>query len=138
MMKCTNWALGTLRSPLTAVVVVALSAAVCTAQELTGSGEWQSLSSELIGGTWTAQLTRKGSRIAGTLNLTGSNVFSGGDVAGEIDASSIVLGVMSSNARQATFSAKVNGDLISGEWQCDAVGDHGAWYGTLSAARTAP
>ncbi|MFQ5668348.1 MAG: hypothetical protein ACE5I7_18215, partial [Candidatus Binatia bacterium] len=87
-----------------------------------------------IGGTWTATLVRKAGRVEGTLSLTGSNILPGGAVSGHIDASSVMLGVMIGNAHRATFSAKLDGDSINGEWQCDAVKDHGVRYGTLSAA----
>lgn len=116
-------------------LLLAFSASA-SAQELVGKGEWQSLSGPAIRGTWSATLVRKGNHVQGTLGLTGSNVFAGGDVAGDIDAFSMMLGVMLDGTRQATFGGKLDGELIKGEWESDAVNDHGVWYGTLTARKT--
>ena len=118
-------------------LVVSLLAMPVSAQQLTGTGEWRSLSSDAIKGTWTAALEREGREVSGTLKLTGSNVFAGGAVSGDIDTSSIVLGVMVEEAKQATFSGKLEGERISGEWESPVVGDHGVWTGTLSSAKPA-
>jgi hypothetical protein len=112
------------------------SLASAGAQQLMGSGEWQSLSSEGIKGTWIASLTREGKLVDGSLRLTGSNVFTGGTVNGDINASSIMLGVMAEGTRQATFTGKLEGGKISGEWRCDAVKDQGVWWGMLVAETT--
>jgi hypothetical protein len=72
--------------------------------------------------------------VTGTLSLTGSNVFSGGAVIGDLDDANIMLGVMVDNATQATFSGHLDRDSIKGEWECDLIGDHGVWYGTLKAS----
>lgn len=106
--------------------------ATARAEELVGSGEWQSLSSEAIRGKWSVTLTRIDSRVDGTLTLAGSNVFAGGRVAGTVDTSSIVLGVMSEGNKQASFSGKLDGETISGEWEAPVAGDHGVWYGELT------
>jgi hypothetical protein len=113
-------------------LAIALWGAPGQAQQLGGKGQWQSISGDAIRGTWTVTLTRTGSRVQGNLQLTGSNVLTGGVVTGDIDANSVVLGVMADGAREATFSAKLNGTSIAGEWQCDLVKDHGVWFGSLS------
>lgn len=105
------------------------------ADELTGKGEWQSLSGKSIKGTWSVKLSQAGGSVQGNLDLTGSNVFSGGDVTGTVDASSIVLGVMVDGQKQAVFSGKLDGGSISGEWECDAIADHGVWYGSLATTK---
>lgn len=125
---------------LTALLAgVTMTAAVAeqttaTVRQLTGKGEWQSLSGDSINGTWAVTLAPRGHRVEGNLDLTGSNVFSGGAVNGTIDGSNVVLGVMADGANQATFSGKLQDGSISGEWQSDAVHDSGVWSGTLSAA----
>ncbi len=123
----TIWAL--------ALVLLGVAATAGSAQELTGKGEWHSVSSDLLGGTWTAALTRSGGGVIGTLTLSGSNMFSGGQVSGSIDASSIVFGVVAEGAQATTFSAKLDGDSIKGEWECGDVNDHGVWYGSLKASK---
>jgi len=116
----------------TAVAVAEQTAS--TGRQLTGKGEWQSLSGDSIKGTWAVTLTRSGQRVEGNLDLTGSNVFSGGAVNGTIDGSNVVLGVMADGANQATFTGKLQDGSVSGEWHSDAVHDSGVWSGTLTAA----
>jgi hypothetical protein len=112
---------------------------VATAQQLSGSGEWQSLMAGSMKGTWTTSLTRAGNNVQGTLTLTGSNVISAASVTGSIDGSSVMLGVAADGAQQATFSGKLQGGSIKGEWELDSdvLKDHGVWYGTLGAATAA-
>ena len=43
---------------------------------------------------------------------------------------------MADGTKQATFSGQLDGKSIKGEWDCEAVKDHGVWYGTLSARKT--
>lgn len=100
-------------------------------RQLSGSGEWQSLTGEAIGGKWTVSLSQHGSAIAGELTLSGSNVFSGGNVRGTIDGSSIVLGVLAEGNKVASFSGKLDGATLSGEWEAALIQDHGVWFGTL-------
>jgi hypothetical protein len=126
-MQALSWKAGF----VSAVTVFALSSAAA-AQQLTGTGTWQSLSSAIIKGGWTASLVRTGNHVEGTLALTGSNLLSGGAVSGDIDSSSIMLGVVSKDVRQATFSGQLVGNTVKGEWNCPAVNDHGIWSGTLS------
>jgi hypothetical protein len=121
-----------------AVVFLLMATAAAHGQELVGKGEWQSLSGTAIKGTWVASLTRAGDQVAGTLTLTGSNVFTGGSVLGDIDTASIMLGVMAAGAKQASFSARIDGESIKGEWECDAVKDHGVWWGTLTPRTAEP
>lgn len=116
----------------TALVLVATAA---MAQQLSGTGEWQSLTSKQMKGAWTASLTRQGSTLQGTLSLSGSNVLSGGPVSGSIDSSNVVLGVETEGSRQATFSGTLQGGSISGEWDLNSevLTDHGVWTGRLAA-----
>lgn len=113
------------------VIAGLLLARPLSAEELTGKGEWQSLSSDAISGTWSVSLTKSGTTVKGKLALTGSNVFTGGEVTGTLDAASVALGVVSEQGKQASFSGKLDGDVISGEWQSAVIGDHGVWYGTF-------
>lgn len=108
------------------------------AVDLGGTGEWQSLAGDAMRGTWSVELRRSGSQVAGTISLSGSNVFRGGTVNGTIDGQAVVLGVMAEGGAQATFSGKLTGDSISGEWECPAVKDNGVWYGTLRGAAGTP
>lgn len=111
--------------------VVLLFAGALYAQELIGDGEWQSLAGDAMRGTWSVDLRRSSSRVDGTINLSGSNVFTGGTVSGTIDGQDVVLGVMAEGVAQATFTGKLTGKSISGEWKCPAVKDEGVWFGTL-------
>lgn len=101
-------------------------------RKLSGSGEWQSLNGEAIRGKWTVTLSQSGDRLDGELTLSGSNVFSGGAVAGTIDGSSIMLGVLAEGNKVASFSGKLDGETISGEWEAGLIKDHGVWFGTLA------
>lgn len=114
------------------VMLGSLGSAV-QAQQITGKGEWQSLSGDAIKGTWTVNLMRTGNHLEGSLDLSGSNVFTGGDVSGSIDAASIVLGVAVGGTQHATFSGKLDGDIVSGEWTSDGLKDSGVWFGSLGA-----
>jgi hypothetical protein len=107
---------------------------VATAQPLTGVGEWQSLKGDAIKGTWTAALTRSGEVLNGTFELKGSNVVVGGPVTGSIDNSSVVLGLAQEGTKRITFSARLEGDAVSGEWEYPSLQDHGVWFGSLSSS----
>jgi hypothetical protein len=127
------------RTLVVAGLLFSLRCAVATAQQLSGSGEWESLTSGSMRGTWTASLVRAGNKVQGTVSLTGSNVISLASVTGSIDGSSVMLGVAADGARQATFSGKLQGGSIKGEWELDSdvLTDHGVWYGKLGPAATA-
>jgi len=101
------------------------------AEGFVGKGEWQSLNGEAIRGTWSVDLARTGGDLLGSITLTGSTLFFGGTVDGTIDGENIVLGVMAEGVKQATFTGKLAGEAISGEWICPAIKDHGVWTGTL-------
>jgi hypothetical protein len=38
---------------------------------------------------------------------------------------------MNGGTVQAWFAGKLDGKSIEGEWECEALQDHGVWYGTL-------
>lgn len=114
-----------------ALFVLAFWGSMAVAGELTGKGEWQSFSSELIRGTWSATLTRVDDRVEGRIEIRGSNVFGGGQVSGEMRPTQVVLGVMAAGSKQALFSGKLTGTTVEGEWTADAIGDSGMWKGTL-------
>ncbi len=120
-----------MRTIVTAVILVGLAVASAHAEQLVGKGEWKSLSGDVIGGSWAATIVQNAGGVNGSLTLTGSNVFAGGDVTGTVDAASIVLGLLNEQGKQATFSAKIDGTSIKGEWNSDLLNDHGVWYGTL-------
>jgi len=102
------------------------------AQEIRAAGEWQSTTSDMIKGKWSVTLVRDGGQVSGSLQLTGSNMFGSGDVSGTIDRSNVMLGVVADGVAGTTFSGKLSGGSVSGEWESPAAKDHGVWYGTLS------
>jgi hypothetical protein len=116
-----------------ALLCVVLSTAGHTAegQGFVGKGDWQSLNGEAIRGTWDVDLVQEGADVRGSIALTGSTLFAGGTVTGTIDGQSVVLGVMAEGVKQATFSGKLDGEHIAGEWECPAIKDEGVWTGTL-------
>jgi hypothetical protein len=115
------------------ILCVAPSLAWNTAwgQPLAGKGDWQSLNGEAIRGTWSVDLIREGTDVSGSIALTGSTLFVGGTVSGSIDGHNVVLGVMAEGVKQATFTGKLDGEDIAGEWECPAIKDEGIWTGTL-------
>jgi hypothetical protein len=102
-----------------------------TAQDLVGEGKWYSRSGQTMGGTWTAALKQAGTEISGEIELTGSTLFGASSVTGMIDGKAIALGVMSEGAQQVTFSGKLDGQSVTGEWSFPAMNDRGVWEGTL-------
>jgi hypothetical protein len=102
------------------------------AQQLQGAGEWQSATSDMIKGKWSVTLARNGGQVSGSLQLTGSNMFGTADVVGTVDQSNVMLGLLADGVAGTTFSGKLSGRSISGEWECPAAKDHGVWYGRLS------
>lgn len=117
---------------VTTVAVIMFPLGATLAQSLTGSGEWQSLSGEAIKGTWTAVLTRRGDIVDGSFELIGSNVLLRGTVSGSMGGSAVLLGVAKDGVKEATFSGKLDGNSVSGEWEYPGLSDRGVWYGTLS------
>jgi hypothetical protein len=114
------------------IVAAILSVAgAAAAEELVGTGEWQSLKGDGIGGTWAAELVRSGDEVQGQLTLEGSNVFTGGAVSGGIDGSSVVLGVLAEGNKVAIFSGKLEGAEVKGKWEAALVADQGVWFGKL-------
>jgi len=126
-----------LRYAAVAALVGSMSGAAGAA-DLTGRGEWRSLSGEGIGGTWTVALTRSGESVEGELTLEGSNVFRGGTVRGTVDGTDIVLGVLSEQGKTASFAGQLDGGEVKGEWTAALVDDHGVWFGRLGAAAAEP
>jgi len=120
-----------MRQSMILVSVLLLAGVAGGAPALSGRGEWQSVRGDGIGGKWTVTLTRSGEQVEGELTLSGSNVFTGGKVSGTIDGASLVLGVMSEAGKTASFSGKLDGERIAGEWEAAPVDDHGVWFGTL-------
>jgi hypothetical protein len=98
---------------------------------VSGKGEWQSRSGDAIRGTWTVTLERSGAELSGTLALTGSLLFSGSKVSGTLENDQLMLGSLTEDEHQATFSGKVTNGRISGEWSSPSIGDSGEWSGVL-------
>lgn len=102
-----------------------------TADDLTGQGEWQSLSGEAIHGTWSVNLRRTAGRLEGTMTMTGSPSLRVVTVTGTIDGQQIVMGAAEDGASKATFSGRLVGESISGEWTFALLSDEGVWSGSL-------
>jgi hypothetical protein len=120
------------RNICSSVVLVLIGlCSVASAADLKGEGEWQSLSGDSIKGSWTIFLEHSGGIVKGRLELKGSNAFNGGEVSGTMDEDGIVLGLMAEASKHATFQGKLDGISVSGEWQSEAVQDHGVWSGSL-------
>jgi hypothetical protein len=85
----------------------------------------------VLRGAWDVSLTEVNGEVKGQIALKGSNVLTGGTVQGKVDGSNIVLGVMSAGTIQATFTGVLRGNVVSGEWESDALGDNGVWQGTM-------
>jgi hypothetical protein len=117
---------------LSACLVTMITAA--PADLVAGNGEWQSNSGVAMRGTWTVALERAGSELSGTISMTGSLLFSGAKVTGTLDGDQIMLGAVTDGEYRMTFSGRVTEEKITGEWQCDALGDSGTWSGTLRLA----
>ena len=124
------------RTSAVTFVAILLACVPVHADELIGKGEWRSVSGgDAISGTWRVTLTRADTAVTGTMELTGSNVLKKGTVNGTVNGSSVLLGVSSDGATEANFTGKLNGNAISGEWDCPALKDDGVWQGTLIVQR---
>ncbi len=115
------------------ILASVLLASTGFAETLGGTGTWQSLNADAIRGKWDAQFVRQGNRIDGNIDLTGSNVVSGGKVSGEIDGAGVTFGVMVDGKQWATFSGKLRDGAIDGDWtfESDGLSDRGVWTGIL-------
>jgi hypothetical protein len=118
------------------MVLVCLSWGVseARAEQLAGTGEWQSSSGGAMRGTWGTTLARSGSELRGTMMLTGSPLFSGSEVTGKMDGEEIVLGVVTEGDNEVSFRGKLANGTVAGEWNCPAINDWGTWTGTLRLA----
>lgn len=127
-----------LRMKVIALAIVSASLVLmgtrATADLVAGNGEWQSNSGVAMRGTWTVALERSGSDLTGTISMTGSLLFSGAKITGTLDGDEIMLGAVTDGDYQVTFSGRLTEGKITGEWQCDALGDSGSWSGTLRFA----
>jgi hypothetical protein len=113
-----------------ALITLLLNSSV--AADLSGGGEWRSLRGESIRGTWSASLVRSGDGLRGTFDLDGSNVFRRGEVEGSISGEDVVLGIVAEGQEVASFTGRLGeGGTVSGEWECEALGDSGVWEGSL-------
>ena len=120
---------------MTFVTALSFTLSSALAQQIYGQGKWESLSSTAIGGTWEGSFVQTGDHLEGTFVLKGSNVLSGGEVAGYITGSQIALEMAGGQKSAAEFSGKMTGDNLAGEWSSEIAGDHGIWYGRLSKAK---
>jgi hypothetical protein len=119
------------RSGWLVLLAMTVHALVTPAAELAGKGTWHSTNSDAVKGTWSATLTRSETEVRGTMTIDGSNVFTGGEVEGTVEAGKIVLGVFQQGSRVAHFAGKADGDAVIGEWSCPAIADEGVWEGRL-------
>ncbi len=55
---------------------------------------------------------------------------------GTIDGQQIMLGVLASGEKQATFAGKIDAGTVRGEWTSETVKDDGIWFGTLTPTAT--
>jgi hypothetical protein len=69
----------------------------------------------------------------GSIALTGSPLFLGGEVSGTIEGEDVVLGVLTEGDHRATFRGTLRDQKVEGEWECPAIGDRGVWSGTLQS-----
>ena len=104
------------------------------AEGLTGRGDWRSVSSDSIRGTWSVDLTRSGSGVVGTMDLTGSNALRTCTITGNVAGNDIILGLVTGGSTVATFTGKLVEGAVSGEWEAPTLRDEGVWYGELQAA----
>lgn len=118
---------------LSAVCLLAVNGPA-VAEDLAGNGEWRSRSGDAMRGAWSATLVRSESEIRGNIELTGSPLFSGGQVTGSMDGDELVLGVIAEGDNEATFRGKLVDGTVSGEWDLPAITDSGTWTGTLRPA----
>lgn len=115
---------------LTAVCAIGIRDAAI-GEGLTGEGEWQSGLGDAMRGTWVATLSRSGTGVEGTISLTGSPLFAGGDVTGTVEGDEVVLGVITEGEHTAMFRGSLTDSKVTGEWDCPTIGDRGVWSGTL-------
>lgn len=129
-----------IRQGLNAPVLVAGSlllivmSAVARGELVTGNGEWESRSSTAIRGTWTVALERSGNDVKGTVTLTGSPLFSGAEVSGTIEGDEVMFGTVVEHENRLTFSGTLTEGRVTGEWECETIGDGGSWSGALRGA----
>ncbi len=120
-----------------AVVLVWLGGAAAMAQELRGSGEWQSDDGESMKGSWQLKLNQAGDQLSGTIELDGSNVLRSADVQGTIRDNEVTIGVVKEGMRAVAFTGRRDGKSIAGEWSFSGTEASGVWFGQLSEAETA-
>lgn len=100
---------------------------------LTGSGQWRSaVAGPAVSGKWTVSLTRLGGSLEGTMELTGSTLLHRGTVSGSIDGEQVSFGLVNDGDVQITFVGRVAEGVVSGQWDCATVKDHGSWSGSLN------
>jgi len=116
------------------VLSVNLSAPSVRADQLVGSGKWESVTGgQAIAGTWKATLNRDGEALTGVIDLSGSNVLGSETLVGSLSNGAIVLGSTEGREGAVSFSGTLSDGQVAGEWQFPAVTDEGVWYGTLTS-----
>jgi hypothetical protein len=67
------------------------------------------------------------------MDITGSTLFAGGEVAGTIDGRQVTFGVVAGPGVEVSFAGKIADGKIAGEWDCETVKDEGVWSGSVAS-----
>lgn len=118
-------------STLRILLVSLLLVTAAVAESLSGGGTWQSNSGTSIKGTWTAKLDRTGDTVSGDFAVEGSPLFNGGSATGSVSGENVVLGIITAESTQATFTGRLEAGSVAGTWELPEIDDTGTWEGTL-------
>jgi hypothetical protein len=104
-----------------------------TASALAGTwtGTWTNTSGDAASGSFQIDWTQQGSKLAGTIAITGTPCLTGGHITGTVRGSAIDFGVVS-GTYQVDYKGSVSGADMSGSYSTDCGNGKGTWEATKS------
>ncbi|MEA2556202.1 MAG: hypothetical protein QOI60_1533 [Actinomycetota bacterium] len=105
-----------------------------TASALAGrwKGTWTNTSGDAASGSFQIDWTQHGSKLAGTIAITGTPCLTGGHITGTVKGSAIDFGVVS-GTYQVDYKGSLSGADMSGSYSTDCGNGKGTWEATKSS-----
>jgi len=92
----------------------------------TWQGTWTNTSGGAASGTFQIDWQQQGSKLAGTIAITGTPCLTGGDITGTLKGDSIDFGVVS-GTYQVNYKGSLSGTNMSGTYSTDCGNGKGTW-----------
>ena len=98
----------------------------------TWQGTWTNTSGGAASGTFQIDWQQQGSKLNGTIAITGTPCLAGGRITGNLDGDAIDFGVVS-GAYKVNYKGSLSGTTMSGTYSTDCGNSKGTWEASKAA-----